>query len=98
MICSLDAFRSVLSVYKQKLEMEKKVPRKSNPIVGGSSSSSSRNSQMKLLAGAVKRKADKADQDNKKTKTSVSEPVRKDSGSVLLGLSAYGSDSSDSEQ
>ena len=72
---------------KQKLELEKKVPRKSNSI-GGSASNSK--SQMKLLAGAVKRKAEKEEQDTKKTKTA--------GASSLLGLSAYGSDSSDSEQ
>jgi len=83
----------------EKLEMEKKVVTK-KPVV---STNQSKNSQLKLLAGAVKRKSEKDNDLVKKSKSdSVAEKeeaVKKDeseskaSASSLLGLAAYGSDS-----
>ena len=88
---------------QDRLEMEKKVPRKINTAA---TASSNKKSQLKLLAGAVKRKTDDANLDDKKPKK-VCESDKsgampdskqsKDSVSGLLGLAAYGSDESDSD-
>ena len=77
---------------KERLELEKKVPRK--PPVTAPSGSSKRTSQLKLLAGAVKRKTDSDDTDSKKIKTQDKSETKSRPG--LLGLVAYGSDESDS--
>ena len=88
---------------QDRLEMEKKVPRKINTAA---TASSNKKSQLKLLAGAVKRKTDDAKLDDKKPKkvcesdksNSVPDSKQsKDSVSGLLGLVAYGSDESDSD-
>ena len=88
---------------QDRLEMEKKVPRKINTAA---TASSNKKSQLKLLAGAVKRKTDDAKLDDKKPKkvcesdksNSVPDSKQsKDSVSGLLGLAAYGSDESDSD-
>merc|ERR1712183_46823 len=73
---------------KERLELEKKVPRKA-PVTAPSSGSSKRNSQLKLLAGAVKRKTASEDADIKKIKTQD----KSEAPPGLLGLAAYGSDS-----
>ena len=82
----------------EKLEMEKKVVTK-KPVV---SSNQSKNSQLKLLAGAVKRKSEKENDLIKKPKSDSSpdkqqEDIKKDESkapaSSLLGLADYGSDS-----
>ena len=81
---------------KERLELEKKVVRK--PQVSAPSGSSKRTSQLKLLAGAVKRKTASDDGDIKKIKTldksEATGPQQSRPG--LLGLAAYGSDDSDS--
>ena len=88
---------------QDRLEMEKKVPRKINTTA---TASSNKKSQLKLLAGAVKRKTDDVKLDDKKPKKvcesdksgSVPDSKQsKDSVSGLLGLAAYGSDESDSD-
>ena len=85
---------------KERLELEKKVPRKV-PLTAPSGSSK-RNSQLKLLAGAVKRKTASDEAEIKKVKTQDKSEGSRPPGSRpgLLGLAAYGSgsDDSDSEQ
>ena len=83
---------------KERLELEKKVPRK--PPLTAPSGSSKKNSQLKLLVGAVKRKTASDDAEIKKVKTQdKSEGSRPpESRTGLLGLAAYGSDDSASEQ
>ena len=62
------------------------------------SGSSKRTSQLKLLAGAVKRKTASDDAEIKKIKTPDKSEASgpKQSRPSLLGLAAYGSDDSDS--
>ena len=83
---------------KERLELEKKVPRK--PVLTVPSGSSKKSSQLKLLAGAVKRKTASDDADVKKIKTQDKSEgrVTPELRPGLLGLAAYGSDDSDSEQ
>ena len=89
---------------EERLEMERKGP----GFKRSTSTTSSKNSQLKLLAGAVKRKGDKDKeiiQEKKMKETSPeSTPEKKESKAVekpisvgLLGLGDYGSDS-DSDQ
>ena len=75
---------------KERLELEKKVPRK-GPVTAPSGSSK-RTSQLKLLAGAVKRKTASDEAEMKKIKTQD----KSEAPPGLLGLAAYGSDDSDS--
>ena len=84
----------------EKLEMEKKVVIK-KPVA---TSNQSKNSQLKLLAGAVKRKSEKDNDLVKKPKSDTTpdkqEVMKKDESKAappaptsLLGLADYGSDS-----
>merc|ERR1712098_213358 len=80
---------------EDRLEMERKGP----GFKRSTSTISSKNSQLKLLAGAVKRKADTGMADNKKKKEDFEaklievEPKPKPNSGSLLGLADYGSDS-----
>merc|ERR1712142_513513 len=78
---------------EERLEMERKGP----GFKRSTSTISSKNSQLKLLAGAVKRKADKGMLDNKKKKedseAKLVEKEPKPNSVGLLGLADYGSDS-----
>merc|ERR1712150_74155 len=80
---------------KERLELEKKVPRKA-AVMTAPSGSSKRSSQLKLLAGAVKRKTGSDDLESKKIKTQDKSEAESRSRPGLLGLAAYGSDDSDS--
>ena len=83
----------------ERLEIEKKsVIKKPSNI----NQSTNKNSQMKLLVGAVKRKSEKAIDEPKKTKVGnesdiKNENTEKTAASGLLGLAAYGSDSDESD-
>jgi len=83
----------------ERLEIEKKsVIKKPSNI----NQSTNKNSQMKLLVGAVKRKSEKANDEPKKTKVGnesdiKNENTEKTAASGLLGLAAYGSDSDESD-
>jgi len=83
----------------ERLEIEKKsVIKKPSNI----NQSTNKNSQMKLLVGAVKRKSEKANDEPKKTKVGnesdiKNEKTEKTAASGLLGLAAYGSDSDESD-
>jgi len=79
----------------ERLEAEKKsAVRKPSAIIG-----QKKNSQLKLLAGAVKRKTDKEEENCKKVKSDATKnPESGQKGSAppapsLLGLADYGSDS-----
>jgi len=83
----------------ERLEIEKKsVIKKPSNI----NQSTNKNSQMKLLVGAVKRKSEKTNDEPKKTKVGnesdiKNEKTEKTAASGLLGLAAYGSDSDESD-
>jgi len=83
----------------ERLEIEKKsVIKKPSNI----NQSTNKNSQMKLLVGAVKRKSEKTNDEPKKTKVGnesdiKNEKTEKTATSGLLGLAAYGSDSDESD-
>ena len=83
----------------ERLEIEKKsVIKKPSNI----NQSTNKNSQMKLLVGAVKRKSEKAIDEPKKTKVGnesdiKNENTEKTAASGLLGLAVYGSDSDESD-
>jgi len=83
----------------ERLEIEKKsVIKKPSNI----NQSTNKNSQMKLLVGAVKRKSEKTNDEPKKTKVGnesdiKNENTEKTAASGLLGLAAYGSDSDESD-
>ena len=79
---------------KERLELEKKVIRKAQVTPSGSSK---RTSQLKLLAGAVKRVTASDEAEIKKIKTPDKSEATgpKQSRPGLLGLVAYGSDDSD---
>ena len=79
----------------ERLEAEKKsAVRKPSAIIG-----QKKNSQLKLLAGAVKRKTDKEEENSKKVKSDATKNLESgQKGSAppalsLLGLADYGSDS-----
>jgi len=83
----------------ERLEIEKKsVIKKPSNI----NQSTNKNSQLKLLVGAVKRKSEKTNDEPKKTKVGnesdiKNENTEKTAASGLLGLAAYGSDSDESD-
>jgi len=80
----------------ERLEIEKKsVIKKPSNI----NQSTNKNSQMKLLVGAVKRKSEKTNDEPKKTKVGNESDIKneKTAASGLLGLAAYGSDSDESD-
>jgi len=84
----------------ERLELEKKSVIKKPSTTN---QSTNKNNQLKLLAGAVKRKSEKVNDEPKKTKIdekndAKSENTEKSSAaSGLLGLAAYGSDSDESD-